>query len=469
MSNEKNKLVCLADSVGTNYKLKVRTNTFSELLARRLGLEVHNYALPGATTGYQLGFLQNNEEMIDAVKDSKVVVIACGTNNVLVTGLVIMEEAAGIDTNSWRGLPKTVETLKTNPILALKMVTALNSKEAKEKIMVGVDAFKNDMPKLINRIRELNDEAIIVVVTIYTMSDISRSPIYKITTKSQSEIADNINNWSRQELPKMDVLVADLQNELKNYNGKEELSNLNEDDIHLSDAGHLFTYRLIYDTIIEKYPDLACEECENVIQIRKRKEKINEDKKTDDPHAVVEDIIRSCLNREDLEYSEDKMLSEMNISLMEVLDISRTLEKRCYGGKEVLVMPRYNLQMYITPKYYIDVLNGESKESASLHTAELPHYKTEEEKIKDISNDSPAMKVFREKVYKYLKDDMIILDKDATLFGDLKMNYIDWGDVVYETETDLNIVFDIARKKGYENLTVRDYVDYADRDLKNNK
>ena len=144
-----------------------------------------------------------NDEIIENIRKSKVVVIACGTNNVLVKGLTIMGEAAGFDISSWRLLPKIVEAIRTNPVKALKMVAALNSHEAKENIMVGVKAYEDDMPLLIDRIHELNKDAIILVTTVYTMSDVSRSVVYKITTKSQSEIADSLNNWMKDNLPSM--------------------------------------------------------------------------------------------------------------------------------------------------------------------------------------------------------------------------------------------------------------------------
>ena len=457
MSLVKNKLVCLADSVGTNYKMKVRTNTFSELLGRRLGLQTHNYATPGATTGYLLGYLKENDEIIENVKNAKVVVIACGTNNVLTKGLLIMGEAGGFDVTSWRLLPKIVEAIRTNPVRTLKMVNALNSHEAKENIMTGVKAYEEDMPLLIDKIHELNKDVIILVTTVYTMSDVSKSIVYKITTKSQSEIADSLNNWMKDNLLDMSVEIVDIAHAFKNYHGNEELSNLNEDDIHLSDAGHLFVYRMMYDEIVKNHPELACEETDDVIQVRKRKEvKKGSDIVENNIHTQVKELFEKTLNRDDFVYDENKQLLQMNISLMEILDISRNIEIQFFNGEEVLQMPTYNLQTCIKPQYYIDYIEGKQKRSILEHLDDLKHYSSIEEKQEDENKDSAGMKMIREHIYNYLKDDMVKIEDDYTFFKDLDMNYIDWADVIFSIEAELNLSLDKARTPDPESVTLKE-------------
>ena len=457
MSNEKNKLVCLADSVGTNYKLKVRTNTFSELLGRRLGLETYNYATPGATTGYLLSYLKDNDEIIENIKNSKVVVIACGTNNVLVSGLLIMGEAGGFDISSWRLLPKIVETIRTNPVKALKMVNALNSREAKEKIMEGVKAYEEDMPLLIDRIYQLNPEAIILATTIYTMCDVSKSIVYKITLKSQSEIADSLNDWMKDNLPQMDVEVVDIADYFRQHHGEDEFSNLNENDVHLSDAGHLHVYHLLYDAIIKKHPELICEEGPDVIQVRKRKEKIQvEDKDENDVHRQLKELFERTLNRDDFIYDENKQLLQMDITMMELIDINRNIEIQFFNGEEVLKMPFYNLETCITPKYMIDCIEGRQKKSILEHIDDLEHYSSIEEKKEAESKDSFGLKIIREHIYNYLKDDMVKVEEDYTFFNQLDMDYIDWAEIIYSLETELNLSLDRARTPDPESVTLKE-------------
>lgn len=454
MNNKKDKLVCLADSVGTNYKLKVRTNTFSELLGRRLGLETYNYATPGATTGYLLGYLKENDEIIENVKNARVIIIACGTNNVLTKGLLIMGEAGGFDITSWRLLPKIVEAIRTNPVKTLKMVNALNSHEAKENIMEGVKAYEDDMPLLIDKIHELNKDAIILATSVYTMSDISKSVVYKITTKSQAEIADSLNNWMKDNLISMGVEVVDIASAFKNYHGDEELSNLDENDIHLSDAGHKFVYHMMYDEIIKNHPELACEESDDVVHIRKRKEEKKDNKVEEGIHAQVKELFERTLNRDDFVYDENKQLLQMGISLMEILDISRNIEIQFFNGEEVLNMPTYNLQTCIKPQYYIDYIEGKQKRSILEHLDDLKHYSSIEEKKDAESKDSAGMKMIREHIYDYLKDDMVRIENDYTFFNQLDMNYIDWAEVMISIENELNLSLDRARTPDPESVTL---------------
>lgn len=467
MGIDKNKLVCLGDSVGTNYKMKVRSNSFAELLARRLGLEACNYSVPGATTGYQLGFLQENEEIIDSVRHAKIVLLVCGTNNVLQTGLEYMGRAAGIDVTSWRLLPKVLETLKTNPAKALKMVAALNGREAKDEIMEGVRAYKNDMPVLVDRIHELNSEAIIVAVTVYTMSDASRSPIYKVTTKSQSEVSDDLNNWMKENLPEKGVLIADLASEMRSYRGGEELSNLKENDIHLSDQGHMFTYHLLYDTIVSEYPEFSCEEAPDVVHVRKRRTR--EERLAGDGPAEsessrkVREIIEKTLARDDLDYGEDKLFMEMGITIMEIFDIAKAVERECFDGREVVDLPAYDYPASVRPKYLADLIDGKVMESVLDHVDELPHYASSEEKKSAEENDSAAMKVLKKHIYAYLGDEMIKLDAGTSYFGTFHMNYVDWYNSMRPAEIEMNLRLDPARAPSPETATLGEIAEFADK------
>lgn len=450
---EKNKLVCLADSVGTNYKMRVRTNTFSELLARRLDLEPHNYATPGAMSGYLLGYLKDNQEIIDNIKQAKIVLISCGTNNVLTKGLTIMGKAAGLDINSWRLLPKVVETIRSNPVKALQMVTALNSKDAIENINEGVQAYENDMPIIIEKIKQLNPDVIIMVVGIYTMSDISKSIVYKVTMASQNRIADGMNNWIKNNLPQQGVIVLDIAEKLRNYHGDKELSNLNQNDIHLSDEGHLFVYRNLYDLLIEHYPEMACEEGHHVINLRKLKaheQVVVEETKNE---KIIRNIITKAVNRDDFEYDINKQFDEMGVNLMEMLDIAKTIENECFDGHEVINLPAYNFPINTTPRFFVDMLDGKSKDSALLHLDELKHYDSLEEKQENEINDSEALKVLKKVTYEYLKDDMVVINPETKFFDDLKMNFIDFSKVIFALEIKRGNPIPLSRKPGYENLT----------------
>lgn len=463
-------IVCLGDSIATNYKLKVRSNTFTDLLGRRFGLEPCNFSVPGATTGFLLGFLKDNDEIIEAVKNAEMILISCGTNNVLQTGLEIMGEAVGYDITSWRLLPKIVETIRTNPVTAVKMVTALNRKESKSRIMEGVKAYKEDLPRLVDRIRELNSDAVVAALTVFTLADVTKNPAFKITTKALTDVVDDLNGWMKDFFPAHDVLIADLEHALREYSGKEELSNQKQNDVHLSDEGHIFTYRLIYDTITERYPEYRCEEGLDVIQVRKRKkhdkEVIADATDTDEDDRIrreVRELIEESISRDIPDYDENKQFMEMGIAAMEVFDITRNLEKKFYGGKETVELPSYDLSICVRPVFFVEMLKGNRLESILDHMDLLERYESPEEKKAAEKNDSPAMKVLKKEIYDYLQDDMVKLDKDTTYFGTLHMNYVDWYNVLRPAEVDLNMRLDPARTPSPETAALGEIAAFAER------
>lgn len=464
MSGDRNKLVCLGDSSGSNYKLNVRSNTFSELLARRLGLEVMNYSVPGATTGYQCVFLRDNEELIDAVRDAKVVVLACGANNILQTGLEHMGRAVGIDVNSWRVLPHVLDALK-NPVKAVKMASALNSKEARREVGDGVEAFRRDLPALIDRIHELNSDAIIVAMNIYTMSDLSNSPVYKVITKPQSAYTDEMNSFMKEYLPGEGVILADVAAELRAYKGDEELSHLKDGDVHLTDAGHLFMYNCLYDIISKAHPELAREEGPDVIHVRKRRTR--EERLAAKAAAQSEDSLRlrelteRVINRDDLDYEDDKQYVDMGLTPMAVVDIAKAVEKEFFDGRELLELPAYDYPATLRPRFFLDYLEGKDIPSVKGHAADLPHYGSAEEKQEAESSDSDVMKILKKHIYAYLEDDMVRLDRDTSYFGTLRMNYSDWYQSMYPAEVELNMRFDPARSPSPETVTLGEIEDYV--------
>jgi len=145
MSEEKTKLVCLGDSIGTNYKLKVRSNTFSDLLGRRLGLEVCNYSTPAITAGMILERLYKEEKMIQDVKDAMVIVIAVGSNNLLRGTMQLIVEAAGIE-QSMRMVNKIVDAGHE---------LGNHSDTHKDPTTLDADALKKEIEHASGRIEEI--------------------------------------------------------------------------------------------------------------------------------------------------------------------------------------------------------------------------------------------------------------------------------------------------------------------------
>lgn len=463
MQEEKNKLVCLGDSTGTNYKLKVRNNTFSQLLGRRLGLEVCNFSKPSYNVGQMDSLLQSDEKLRADVKAAKVIVIALGGNNLMTTSgaLLRMGKALGV-TQAWRAASRIVEVFKSNPLKAAQMVKILNSDEARQDMEKAEAAFERDIPLLVEHIRELNEDAVILMLTLYTFSDISKSPVYKISTKTFTGITEKANTWIRNNynVEGSEVIVADLARALRAYDGDEELSNLKNDDFHLSDAGHLFTYCLLYNSLIAAHPEYACDEGADVIQERKRKESKETvysglSSHSDELKKLIEDVTGQDLE----DYDENKQFIDLGFNPIYMLDIVREVEKRYFNGDEVVMMNSTNVP-YARPTFLLDYIDGTAKETVLKHLDEVKHYQSREEKAEAEKDDSDVMKAMKKVLYDYLQDDMVIINRDSTFFDSLNMSFYDYDRTVYLLEKTLDLSLLVAKRPSPETVTLGQIEDH---------
>ena len=458
---EKTKLVCLGDSIGTNYKLKVRSNTFSDLLGRRLGLEVCNYSTPAITAGMILERLSKDEKMIQDVKDALIVVIAVGSNNLLRGTMQLIAEAAGIE-QSMRMVNKIVDAIKRNPAVTLKMITAMNSQKMKDAAANNVASYKTDIAALIDRIHELNSKAIILAPTLYTMNDIGHSFIYSAFSKPTAPYFDEVNEYIRTKLPAKGVIVIELAQAFRNYDGDEDLSNLKENDFHLSDFGHIYTYRQLYDHLIDVHPELACQEGNNVIEQRKVRKTW---KKEDGAYGsskyspIVREIVEKNSYNEIKDYDENKQFAQMGVSGMEIFDIGREIEKTVLDNKTEIPIP---FSVYIKPTYFTDYLDGKMKPSILERLDKLPHYASQQEKAAAIADESETMHTLRNIVYELLNDDMLVLDRDTICMKTLDMDLFTWTRIINRIETITRKNMGSLLSGDMENVSLGQIADHLD-------
>ena len=462
MSENKTKLVCLSDSIGTNYKLKVRSNTFSDLLGRRLGLEVCNHSTPAITAEIFLERLKTDERLIQDVKDALVVIVAVGSNNLMRNTMNIITEAAGIEP-SMRMVNKIVDAIKKNPAVTLKMISAMNSQRMKDAAAANVENFKRDMTALIERIREINNEVIILTPTLYTMNDIGHSFIYSAFSKPIAPYFNQVNEYIRTQLPDKGVIVVELAKAFRDYDGNEDLSNLKENDFHLSDFGHIFTYRQLYDNLVSVHPELSCTEGSNVIEerkVRKTWKREYGDYGSSKYSPIVREIIEKTSYNEIKDYDENKQFVQMGISGMEVYDIGREIEKTVLDNKAEIPIP---FSTYIKPTYFTDYLDGKLKPNIMERLDKLPHYASPEEKAAAMAGESDTMKTVRNAVYTILSDDMLVLDKDTVCTKTMDMDLFNWARVLDRIEF-------VSRKKltslmavDMENVSLGQIADYLDK------
>jgi hypothetical protein len=284
-----------------------------------------------------------------------------------------------------------------------------------------------------------------------------------------------MNSWMTDTLHQKSVIIADFAGTLRDYRGPEELSNIKHNDIHLSDSGHILAYHTIYDALIGHYPEYSCDEGPDVIQTRSRKtrEERLSSRNTgvsstssahgSDPAEAVRSIIERVAEADDFVYDENKQMLEMGLSVLETVEAARTIEKEFFGGREIIQLPAYDYPPCIRPTFFIDLLKGKTRESILGHTEDLIRYESEDEKAAVESNDSAPMRLLRNNIYEYLGDDMIKVTSDMTFFGDLQMNHVDWYNVLYPAEVELNMRLDPAKSPSPEAITLGEIADFVEK------
>jgi acyl carrier protein len=73
------------------------------------------------------------------------------------------------------------------------------------------------------------------------------------------------------------------------------------------------------------------------------------------------------------------------------------------------------------------------------------------------------MRLLRNNIYEYLGDDMIKVTSDMTFFGDLQMNHVDWYNVLYPAEVELNMRLDPAKSPSPEAITLGEIADFVEK------
>lgn len=430
------KLVCLSDSVGSSFKLKVRSNTFSELLARRLGLEYSPHILSGATSGEELRLLREDQTLMDDVRGAEIVLIVCGSNNITLTYLTVMSEAVGIPF-SGRMISAIVNTLRDNPLKAAKMLRAMTCRETKEIIQRGVDDFRAEMPLVYARVRELNPNAIIMVQTVFSLADTTKNAVYRMVSRGQAGYIEQMNDWVRSTAGEYGILVGDVARAMKGYSGDEDLTNVKTSDIHLTDTGHLFVDRLLYDTVAAGYPGFAREEAPDVVHVRRmqtREERLARERSDNvaagsEYAGAVVSAVYEVAGRDNFEVDMNRQFIDMGMHEMDVLEVARRIERRCFDGREMFSIMNYDFGCRITPMYFLDVIEGRYPESVMLHRERLERFACESERAESEAVDTEGLRIIRSAVREYLGDGLVKAEPEMTFYGGLCFNYNDMSEV----------------------------------------
>lgn len=259
------KVVLYGDSVGCNYRLRVRANTYTDLLARRLQKPVALDYISGANSTLVLNCLTSDEVRISHLKTAEIVVLSVGGNNVLVAFLMAMIRALDLGPIGAKTMKEIAKKFRRDKLAAVKVVRELLGKKTKEDAMAGVEIFKNEFPAIISKIKEINPEAIIIVHNVYNPFNAAGSLFYRVMGKPMGKYMTLLNIIIAETHAESGFLLADVENMFELYKGDQDLTYIKEKDMHLTAFGHISIYRVLYDTLVKAYPQYKCEETRNVI------------------------------------------------------------------------------------------------------------------------------------------------------------------------------------------------------------
>ena len=260
------KVVLYGDSVGCSYKMKIRVNSYTNLLARRLNKPAALDFITGANSTIILNCLTTDEVKIQHLKDAEIVVMSVGGNDVLVAFLMAFTRALGLGPLGAKTMKEIAKKFKTDKLAGLKTLKELLSKKTKEDAAAGVEIFKKEFPAILLKMKELNPEAIIIVHNVYNPFNTLKNKLYRVIGRPMGRFLDMLNEIIAENQTGHGFLLADIENTFKNYKGKNELTHIKNKDMHLTDFGHITIYRVLYDTLIKAYPQYQCEETPGVIK-----------------------------------------------------------------------------------------------------------------------------------------------------------------------------------------------------------
>lgn len=142
-ASKKTTLVAIGDSIAFGAMLEDKNDSYPSLMAEKLGLEEVNISVNGYDSEDVLKLLET-EEAIAAVKDTDLISLSVGGNNIL---KLMIKNAMGL--TDFSSLIK---------LISPEFVTNLNS---------GIAKFETEFPQIIDSIKEINPDATIIVQTVY--------------------------------------------------------------------------------------------------------------------------------------------------------------------------------------------------------------------------------------------------------------------------------------------------------------
>mgnify|MGYP000633644566 FL=1 len=243
----------LGDSIATGYGV-AKEDSYTELFYNYLktdrgfsSLEYANLAVNGDDSTGLLNKLKTDERLIKSVKESDIITISIGGNNILQPIIQAVGQALNIDVSAPDYASQIQDVLSSNPESVEAVAGMLILGNLPKYLNEGISRFENEWPEIINTVRSLAPEADIFVMNIY--NPLSKDDVlYNLFDTYIQKINTVINK------PSPNYRTADVYNAFNEYNEDEALTKFNilkgSFDPHPTEAGHIVvfnSYRKAYE------------------------------------------------------------------------------------------------------------------------------------------------------------------------------------------------------------------------------
>lgn len=152
----------LGDSIAAGYALQNSADGYAGLLSFELGLDVQNLGMPGLTSVQLLNDLQTlSNDKLEKLSASKLITVSIGSNDVL----------SAFTNMSFENSPEFTEIMENgeldDPSKLFDMISSVLDNDLEKMLVPYVGVFENNLPLIIEKLKEINPDAQIVFTNFY--------------------------------------------------------------------------------------------------------------------------------------------------------------------------------------------------------------------------------------------------------------------------------------------------------------
>lgn len=250
--SNKNFLI-LGDSIGAGHLLPSQEYSYGMKLSKKLNMKYTNMAINGTTSKSLLKKL-SEENYIAKIKEADIINISVGGNDVMLPALEIINNLLNSESEvseetgnfTYSSLAENKQDLFNDLLNGKYDDRIINNLDS------GMISFKENFPKILERMKQINPNCKIVLQTIYNpLSNLNLfSHVYDVIDPYISEINSLIISKAKDD----NIVVSDVANYMKNENGI-NVANMSKMDIHPNIYGHNDIYLSLYKTLTSEYPN----------------------------------------------------------------------------------------------------------------------------------------------------------------------------------------------------------------------